>query len=239
MAAAVDDQAALADLLAGCAILDGEGLTTAFGHLSVRRADGTAFVSGNPGPGLVAGAADVVAVDAAGTVVAGDPALRVGELPIHLGLLEARPDVMSVCRFHGPACLAWGALARPLPASIGMGLFLGAEVPVYDTDSTVTTPEQGSALAAICGQAPAVLLRGFGAATVGRTVREAVARAWFLEQSAAASLAASAAGEPRPFPATAAAPFVAAEGPAAAQIDRLWHYLCRRWAPHHLKERPV
>ena len=81
--------------------------------------------------------------------------------------------------------------------------------------------------------APAVLLRGFGAATAGRTVREAVTRAWFLEQAAAAYLAAAAAGTPRPFEATSAAPFLAADGPAAAQIDRLWHYLRRRWAPDH------
>ncbi|MCW3039726.1 MAG: class aldolase/adducin family protein [Solirubrobacterales bacterium] len=224
-------EAALADLLTGCAILDGEGLTTAFGHLTARLDDGSILLSGNAGPGRVRSAADVVRVDAEGAVLDGDPALRAGELPIHLGLLAAVPAWGSVARFHGPATLAWGALNRPLPAVIGMGLFVGATVPVYDTHTTVTTPEQGRALAAVADGAPAVLLRGFGAATAGRTVREAVTRAWFLERNAAALLAASAAGTPDPFPASAAAPFVAADGPAAAQIDRLWTYLSQEHAP--------
>jgi ribulose-5-phosphate 4-epimerase/fuculose-1-phosphate aldolase len=235
----MDRDVTLRELLAGCAILEGEGLASAFGHLSARLGDGTILVSGNQGPGLVRRAEDVITVDADGTVVDGDPALRAGELPIHLGLLGARPDRMSVTRFHGPAVLAWGTLGRPLPATIGMGLFVGHEVPVFDTDTTVTTAPQGEALAAIAGDAPAVLLRGFGAATAGRSVKEAVTRAWFLERSAAAALSASAAGTPRPFPAAAAAPFVGAEGPAAAQIDRLWHYLCCRWAADDPKDRPA
>jgi ribulose-5-phosphate 4-epimerase/fuculose-1-phosphate aldolase len=233
----MDRAAALRDVLAGCAILEGEGLTSAFGHLTARLDDGTILLSGNAGPGLVRGEDDVITVDADGAVLDGDPALRAGELPIHLGLLAADPGRMSVARFHGPATLAWGTLGRPLPATIGMGLFVGHEVPVFDTDTTVTTTPQGEALAAACGDGPAVILRGFGAATAGRTVREAVTRAWFLERSATAALAASAAGAPRPVPAAAAAPFVAAEGPAAAQIDRLWHYLSLRWPADHPKDR--
>lgn len=224
----MEREAALGDLLAGCAILDGEGLTSAFGHLSARLDDGTILVSGNAGPGLVRTDADVIRVDAEGTVVEGDAALRAGELPIHLGLLAAQHGQHSIARFHGPAVLAWGALNRPLPGVLGMGLFCGHEVPVFDSGATVTTAAQGEALATAAAGAPAVLLRGFGAATAGRTVREAVTRAWLLERNAAAALAASAAGPPQPFGPDAAAPFAAADGPAAAQLARLWHYLCRR-----------
>ncbi|WP_354700561.1 3-hydroxy-2-methylpyridine-4,5-dicarboxylate 4-decarboxylase [Paraconexibacter sp. AEG42_29] len=227
---------ALRDLLAGCAILDGERLTSAFGHLTARMDDGTILLSGNQGPGLVRTAGDVVTVDAEGNVLDDRAALKAGELPIHLGLLAANPGYMSVARFHGPATLAWGTLNRPLPATLGMGMFAGASVPVFDTDTTVTTLEQGHALAAVAGDTPAVLLRGFGAATAGRTVREAVTRAWLLEQNAAATLAASAAGTPQPFDAAAAAPFARADGPAAAQLARLWHYLCRRHAADQIQE---
>ena len=226
----MDRATGLADLITGCAILEGEGLTTAFGHLTARLDDGTILLSGNAGPGLVRGPGDVITVDAGGRVVDGDPKLKAGELPIHLGVLATQPAWNSVARFHGPATLAWGTLGRPLPATIGMGLFVGASVPVYDTHTTVTTDEQGRALADVWGDGPAVLLRGFGAATAGRTVREAIARAWFLERSAQAALTASAAGTPLAFPESAAVPFVAAEGPAAAQIDRLWHYLSQEHA---------
>lgn len=232
----MDRAAALSDLIAGCAILDGEGLTSAFGHLTARLGDGSILLSSNAGPGLVRSPDDVITVDAEGTVVAGDPALRAGEVAIHLGLLAALPAATSVARFHGPAVLAWGTLNRPLPAVLGMGMFCGASVPCFDTDTTVTSAAQGEALAAAAAGGPAVLLRGFGAATCGRTVREAVTRAWLLERNAAAALAASAAGTPQPFDAAAAAPFVAADGPAAAQLDRLWQYLTRK---HPIQESPA
>lgn len=218
----------VADLLAGCAVLDGEGLTTAFGHLSARTAAGTVLVTGSSGPGLVRSEEDLVELTLAGVLVGGDAHLRAGEVFIHLGLMAAREDVGSVCRFHGPACLAWSTLGRPLPATIGMGLFLGATVPWFDTASTVTTPEQGAALGACLGDAGGVLLRGFGAATVGRTVAEAVVRAWLLERSAAAVLAASAVGAPLAYPASAAEPFATLDGPAAGQVARAWRHLCHK-----------
>jgi ribulose-5-phosphate 4-epimerase/fuculose-1-phosphate aldolase len=218
------------DLLAGCAVVDGERLTSAFGHLSARDVSGDVLVSGNQGPGLVRTPDDLVRVDLSGAALAGDAGLRPGELPIHLAILARRHDLASVCRFHGPAGLAWSTLGRDLPAAIGMGLFLGAVVPLYETTTTITTAGQAEALAELLGDGNAVLLRGFGAVTVGRSVKEAVVRAWFLEQSASAALTASAAGAVQPFPLEAAEPFAAAEGAAAAQIDRLWNYLSRRWA---------
>jgi ribulose-5-phosphate 4-epimerase/fuculose-1-phosphate aldolase len=216
----------LDELLGGCAILDREGLTTAFGHLSVRTGDDV-IISGNCGPGLVSGSQDVLTLDRAAAVLDGDAALLPGETAIHLRILAQRRDVASVCRFHGPACLAFSTLGRPLPATIGMGLFLGAEVPWFDTSTTVTTAEHGDRLAAALGSAPAVLLRGFGAVTVGRSIRESVARAWLLERSAAATLAAGATGQPLGYEAEAAAPFLSGDGPAARQTERLWNYLLR------------
>jgi ribulose-5-phosphate 4-epimerase/fuculose-1-phosphate aldolase len=216
------------DLLAGCAVLDGEGLTTAFGHLSLRTSAGTVLVSGNQGPGLVTSEEDIVELELDGSFVSGEQSLRAGEVPIHLGILAARPDVASVCRFHGPASMAFSTLGRPLPATIGMALFLGAEVPLFDTSRTVTTLEHGAELTACLGDAGGILLRGFGAATVGRTVAEAVVRAWLLERSAAAVLAASAVDEPLAYPPAAAEPFQSLDGPAAGQVSRAWRYLCHR-----------
>ena len=218
----------VADLLAGCAVLDGEGLTTAFGHLSARTPAGTVLVSGNQGPGLVTSHDDIVELDLDGSFVGGEESLRAGEVPIHLGILAMRRDVGSVCRFHGPACMAFSTLGRSLPATIGMGLFLGAEVPWFDTSRTVTTLEQGAQLADCLGEAGGVLLRGFGAATVGRTVAEAVVRAWLLERSATAVLSASAVAEPLIYPPAAAEPFKSLDGAAAGQVSRAWHYLCHR-----------
>ena len=206
------------DLVAACAVLDGEGLTTALGHLSER--GDRVLMTPIAGPWSVRSAADLVEPGRDDGVP--------GEAEIHLGVLRARPDVMSVCRFHGPAVLAYGTLGRPLPATTGMGLFLGAEVPCFETSSTVRTPAEGDALAATLGDGNGVLLRGFGAATVGRSVPEAVVRAWLLERSADAVLRAGALATPLTYDAATAAPFAAGEGPAATQVARLWRWLCAR-----------
>jgi ribulose-5-phosphate 4-epimerase/fuculose-1-phosphate aldolase len=227
---------AVQDLLAGCAILDGEGLTTAFGHLSARAPDDAVLISGSAGPGLVHDASALLTTDLDGNVLAGDPVQLPGEAAIHLRILAARRDVGSVCRFHGPACMAWSTLGRPLPATIGMGLFLGSEVPWFDTTTTVRTAEHGDLLAAALGDRNAVLLRGFGAVTVGATVAESVVRAWLLERAADAVVTASAVGRPLAFPAGAAQALADPDGPAPAQLRRAWSYLRHRWAPTTTRE---
>jgi ribulose-5-phosphate 4-epimerase/fuculose-1-phosphate aldolase len=214
------------DLLAGCAVLEAEGLTSAFGHLSARAGEGRVRISGNPGPGLARAPGDLLTLDAAdGAVLDGDPATAPGEAAIHLGVLAARADAASACRFHGPACLAFSALGRALPAVIGMALFCGAEVPWFDTQTTITTPEQGAALAAALGDGPAILIRGFGAVTVGTSVGDAVVRAWLLERGARAALDAGAAGEPLAYPAGAAGAFDGTTKASRGQLDRAWNYL--------------
>ncbi|MEV4421497.1 class II aldolase/adducin family protein [Patulibacter sp. NPDC049589] len=222
----LDASPTLETLVVACRILEHQGLTSAFGHVTSRLDDTEdVLISGSVGPGLVGGAQDVVRVGPGGDVRGGDASLLPGEAAVHLGILRARRDVTSVVRYHGPSSMAWGTLGRPLPATTGMGLFLGHEVPVFETSSTVTTPEHGDRLAAALGDGPAILMRGFGSVTVGRTIEEAVARAWLLERSAAAVLAAYAVATPLPYPASAAAPFASDEGPAPRQLARVWHYL--------------
>jgi ribulose-5-phosphate 4-epimerase/fuculose-1-phosphate aldolase len=218
-----------ADLLAGCAVLEREGLTTAFGHLSARVGSDAVRISGSAGPGLMRSSADLLTIALDGTVLAGHPGARPGEVAIHLGVLAARDDVAAVSRFHGPACLAFSTLGGPLPAVIGMAMFAGGEVPWFDTQITITTPEQGAALAAKLDRSPAILIRGFGAVTVGSSVADAVVRAWLLERSARAALDAMAAGTPLSYPVAAAAAFDPDLGaPARGQLDRAWRYLNAR-----------
>lgn len=212
-------------LLAACRVLEHQGLTTAFGHVSARAGHDDVVISGSVGPGLVTDPSGLVRIGPGGEVRDGDPALLPGETALHLGVLRARADVHSVVRYHGPSSLAWGTLGRPLPATTGMGLFLGHEVPILETSTTVTTTDHADRLAAALGGGPAILLRGFGTVTVGRTVQEAIARAWLLERSAAAVLAAHAVSTPLPYPASAAEPFDSDDGPAPRQLARVWHYL--------------
>jgi ribulose-5-phosphate 4-epimerase/fuculose-1-phosphate aldolase len=222
------------DIVAGCRILDGERLTDAFGHLSARGGEGEPDVLITPrvGPGLVRYADELLGATADGEVVAGDPALMPGEAAIHLGLLKARTNIGAVCRFHGAGCMAFSSLGIPLPTTIGIALVFGGPVPVFDTALTVTTPEAAAALAEMLGAGTAVLLRGFGAVTVGPTVAEAVVRATLLERAAQAVLTARMAGDPQVYTQAQADAFVARTAVVEEQLARAWAYFKRRWPPH-------
>ncbi|MGE4427427.1 MAG: class II aldolase/adducin family protein [Solirubrobacteraceae bacterium] len=224
-----DDASLRRELLAACRILDGERLTDAFGHVSARAQNGTVLITPRVGPGLVERAEELLRLDLDGTVLDGDPALIPGEAALHLGVLRARPDLGSVVRFHGPDCFAWSTLVRPLPATTGLALMLGAQVPVHDVAVTVTRPEQADALAETLGRGTAVLLRGFGAVTAGESVADAVVRATFLERAASAVLRASVVGMPEAYDDAAADAFAARRPVIAEQVARAWTYLQERW----------
>jgi ribulose-5-phosphate 4-epimerase/fuculose-1-phosphate aldolase len=218
------------EILAGCRILDGERLTDAFGHLSARTPDGDVLLTPRVGPGLVREQDQLLRLTLEGEVLDGDPALVPGEAPLHLGMLRSRPNVGAVCRFHGPACFAFSTLGAPLPATTGLALMLGAAVPVSETSSTVTTLDGAERCAATLGDAGGVLLQGFGAVTVGRTVAEAVVRATFLERAAAAVLAVRGVGEPHVYSREQAEAFRARTAVIDEQVARAWTYLCDKWS---------
>ena len=90
---------------------------------------------------------------------------------IHLAIARRRPDVGAICRAQ-PAT----ATAAPILALHGQGAFLGPRVPVFSDAILVRDQARGEALAEKLGQAPALLLRGNGAVTVGADIGEAVAR---------------------------------------------------------------
>lgn len=219
----------LAELLDGCRILEAEGLTTAYGDLSLRTAAlDEAVISASEGPGLVRGERDLIRVGLDGTVREGSPDRVAGAAAIHLGLLKAREEISSVCRFYGPACLAWGTLGRPLPAVTGMGMFVGHEVPCFESSTTIQDLDGAAELAECLGDGPAVIMRGFGAVTVGTSPAQAVVRAWLMEQNAKAALAASAVGEPLSYGPEEAAELTRNSGPAASQIARAFYHLRQR-----------
>lgn len=216
------------DIVAACRVLDGEGLTEAFGHVSARLDDGTILMTPRVGPGLVGAADDLLRIDGDGTVLDGDETLLPGEAALHLGAYRAREDIGAVVRMHGPSCLAASTALDELPAVGGVGMFCGHAVPVHDVAITVTTREGGDAVAKALGGRAAIALRGFGQVTVGSDVRAALARAVFLERNASALLGGSAIGTPRAYDAAATDAFLAAGPARREQIERSWTYWTQR-----------
>jgi L-fuculose-phosphate aldolase len=105
---------------------------------------------------------DVCLVTIEGELVEGpEPSV---ELPMHLAVLAARPDVGAIVHTHSPH-----ATAR-------------SPVPVADAPSG--TAELGAAVLKAAGGGDAVVIRGHGPVCFGSDLAEALARAFELEGAA-------------------------------------------------------
>ncbi len=108
-------------------------------------------------------AEDVCLVAPTGDLVEGpEPSV---ELPMHLAVLGARPDVSAVVHTHSPH-----ATERP-PVAVAEAEPSG-------------TPELGAAVLAAAGDGDAVVIRGHGPVCFGADLGEALARAFELEDRA-------------------------------------------------------
>ncbi|MCZ6623044.1 MAG: class II aldolase/adducin family protein [Deltaproteobacteria bacterium] len=184
-------------LVTACHILDREGITDGYGHISVRLPGTTAFLTiANVSPGC-ASVDRLIMLDCDG-VYLGGAETPPNEWPIHACILRARPDVMSVCHTHS----VWSTLFSVLPIKLRplhhYGKFLSADgPPLYEAAGLVRTMERGDALATVLGDGPAVLMRAHGDTVVGNSIEQAVQRtvrlAWLGEIAHLALLH----GEPR------------------------------------------
>lgn len=173
------------DILTGCRILDHEGLVKAFGHISARvpGADGLILITPRRALRLVRGPSDIALVDLAGRVVEGETAPCL-EHPMHLAIYKRRPEIGAICRAHGPYTYAFGIVEQPVKAVHGWSALVGENVPVYSNPHLITTPELGDEVVNALDGAQALILRGNGTITLGRSVPEAVVKTLFLEEGA-------------------------------------------------------
>jgi L-fuculose-phosphate aldolase len=106
--------------------------------------------------------ADVCLVTAEGELVEGpQPSV---ELPMHLAVLAARPDVGAVVHTHSP-----NATANPsVPVAVGVS----------------GTPELAAAVVEAAGDGHEVVIRDHGPVCFGADLAEALARAFELERAA-------------------------------------------------------
>lgn len=156
------------------------GLAHAYGHCSARL-DATSFIVCAPRPmGLIEPGED-------GTVVGIDAPLPdgvLGEVRMHQAIYRRRADVGGVCRTQPPATVALSTVRLTPKARHGPSAYFAPAPPLWDNPGLVRDDETADAVAAMLGDAPAVVLRGNGAVTVGETLAEAVVLAWYLEDAA-------------------------------------------------------
>ena len=118
------------------------------------------------------------------------------ELFLHTEIYRARKDVNAICRTHGKFALVLSVLRRTLGLVHELATPLGPQVSVFDSPELISSPEMGRQVGAALGTAPALLMRGNGALTVGATVEEAVVNAILMETSAEIQWRALCIGEP-------------------------------------------
>ncbi|MEU3980616.1 class II aldolase/adducin family protein [Streptomyces sp. NPDC026672] len=212
------------DLARAGRALAAAGLVNAFGHVSAREPDAAALFITPPEPLGRLGDDSVfqrIPLEG-GTLPQGVPK----EAWIHRAVAVARPDVGGICRaqpFYATAAAVAGIPIRPLH---GQGALLGGITPVFEEPRLVRDPETASALAGTLGPAHSLVMRGNGAITVGRTVGEAVARMWVLEESARLALATASATVSTAPPTPLTSPERHAwEAAGTELLDRIWNHL--------------
>ena len=234
----VSQDALIKQLVAANRILAAEGVVDAFGHVSVRHPkDANRFLlSRSKSPELV-GRGDIMEF-----TLNGEPVDASGRKPylerfIHGALYETRPDVRSVVHNHSRSVIPFGITGEKLKPVVHSCATIGPEVPVWDsrdkfgdTDLLVSDMAMGRDLARILGDGTCALMRGHGCTVAGRSIREAVYTAIYLDVNADLQLRASrfsrliflSAGEIEKINSR----LVRAE--PGEGFDRAWQYWCRR-----------
>ncbi len=209
-------------------ILHDRGIVDAFGHPSVRSADGQGFlISRNLAPASVT-PADVQRMNLDATT--DDPRPAYLERFIHAAIYRARPDVGAVIHHHSPAVLPFSVSSRRLVPVTHMAGFLGDGAPVFEirdvvgseSDLMIGSNELAAALAGVLGDSAVVLMRGHGATVVGATIEQAVHRAVYTEYNARALASAVALGGQPTCLTRAEAE--AADLATSTQAHRAWSY---------------
>ncbi len=106
------------------------------------------------------------------------------ELPLHLAIYKARPDIGAIVHTHSVYASACAAAQMPIPPIMeDIVQIAGGEVSVSDY-SLPGTPELAAAALKALGGKNAVLLARHGAVACGRNLPEALTVAYIVEKTA-------------------------------------------------------
>lgn len=186
------------DIVSACRILTDKHLVEGFGHVSARLPGTEQFLL-TPRIGLaLVEESDLLTLDFMGKVVTGHRPPP-SEAWLHTAIMKSKPRVNAITRIHGRVANMFSVTDRRLEPVHNHGSFFVGGVPVFHTPDLITTEELGSEMAQAMGDKPALLLRGNGQVTVGRTLPEAIMMAIYLEEAAEVLFGALQIGTPIPL----------------------------------------
>ncbi len=126
---------------------------------------------------------DTVVVDTTGKILEGNRPSS--ELPLHLAIYEARPDVRAIIHTHSIYATACAVAGEAIPPSLEeMVQAVGGGVEVADYALPGTLELAQNAVAGLGGYLSAVLLSNHGAVACGPSLKEALLVAELVEKAA-------------------------------------------------------
>lgn len=181
------------ELALACQVMAYRGLVDdILGHISHRFGDDALLVRcrGPQERGLhFTGSDDIRAVSFDGRIVDDEPTEGWSpptELPIHVAVLEARPDVVAVVHAH-PRAVVTATLARvelqPIVGAFDIPATRLAHqgIPTHPRSVLISRPELADEMMASMGDRDVCLLHGHGLVTAGSTIAQAVLRALHID----------------------------------------------------------
>jgi ribulose-5-phosphate 4-epimerase/fuculose-1-phosphate aldolase len=163
------------DFITALRIINHEGLSDAFAHLSARTDGGDAMLfMPRKSPALV-NSNELFVVDFEKAVP---------QSSIHQAIYKTRGDVKAVFHFHSPAVILLSVIGQTIRPMHNYSAIFYEGVPLYTGTGQVESPARAGEMAKLLGDAKAVILRGHGAVVVGQSIREVCMLGLYLEESA-------------------------------------------------------
>ena len=214
------------DIISACRILSHKKLIEGFGHVSARIPDSDLFLM-TPRIGLaLVRESQLLTMNLKGEVIQGEhPAPS--EAWLHTAIMKAKPGINAITRIHARAANMFSVTDRKLQPVHNHGSFFAGGVPVFYKPDLITTKKLGEEVVQALGDGPAVLLRGNGQVTVGRTIPEAVMMAIYLEEAAEVLYGALQIGTPIPLTADESAKRQV-EALPPVDLERAWNFFKTR-----------
>jgi ribulose-5-phosphate 4-epimerase/fuculose-1-phosphate aldolase len=214
------------DIISACRILSDKKLIEGFGHVSARIPDSDLFLM-TPRIGLaLVKESQLLTMNLKGEIIQGNHPTP-SETWLHTAIMKAKPKTNAITRIHGRIANIFSVTDRKLEPVHNHGSFFAGGVPVFSKPDLITTLKLGEEVVQTLGEGPAVLLRGNGQVTVGRTIPEAVMMAIYLEEAAEVLYGALQIGTPIPLtPAESAQRRVEALPPV--DLERAWNFFKKR-----------
>jgi ribulose-5-phosphate 4-epimerase/fuculose-1-phosphate aldolase len=214
------------DIISACRILSHKRLVEGFGHVSARIPGSDLFLMTPRIALALVKETQLLTMSLEGEVIEGRHPTP-SETWLHTALMKAKPEINAITRIHGRIANIFSVTDRKLEPVHNHGSFFAAGVPVFHKPDLITTQKLGEEVAQAFGAGPAVLLRGNGQVTVGRTIPEAVMMALYLEEAAEVLYGALQIGTPIPLTSTESAQRQV-EALPPVDLERAWNFFKKR-----------